>query len=844
MKGAAVNTDRTTPHTASRLARAVGLLAVLLGAVGGLPVGLWTFFGRPVPGHVPSFTDAKTWLDQVTLFPVQSAIQVLVIAAWIFWAVFTVQIAVQLPGVARDAIRCARTQTALPTSAHLNLAGRLLAAIAISFIATRGSVGAAAAATTDSGTAPAKPDVAVVQTTTNATFHVVSAGECLWDIASTKLGDPNRWTEIYKLNRHRVQADGGVLTDPDVIHAGWTLALPIPAQEDAPATSAPAPAVPAAAAHPVPQPSKPALQQASTPIHRPVAVRLGAGGYVSLTLGTGLAAAMAAATIRTRAAGRRHNAETPSSNPSRTTETETTLLQAAALLGHIPDDDVDPYTDDTDPNSGPLPSALAALKAPEALYIGVREGRPIPLVAVTGDGLALTGAGAHDAARALMTSALTAGGFLAGSAAFTVVTTEDDLHVLVGLRLRGHVGDRLIVCPGFAEALETLLHLDDPAGRPLLIVTPGDNAVPIDNPGSTDIVLLGDCGAAATVADVGSDGAIQAAGEYSQVLDRAEAYRLTADEARVLFDRVLAGIGVSLPAVPTQAAPPEAACLVAASLPDPQPASDDAPAASEATLAVNVLGPFQLLVDGHDVSALFRPMTAALLIQLAANRGGVTRSSLAADLWPDLDPDARKQRFKSTLSHARTALAGAHGAKAEFILEARPSTSLRLNPALIDVDAWHVSDLLERAKSRSESGTEERAGLLLDAIARFRGEFAEGHEHTGDRIADTVWLVPHREAYFHRLVDAHQDAADLLRTTDPDRAVVLLERAAELEPWNSGVTEEIIEIHVEQGQQHAAARRLRILTEHLAHLGTVPSPRLVALVEEHADGMAEAAGPR
>ena len=235
--------------------------------------------------------------------------------------------------------------------------------------------------------------------------------------------------------------------------------------------------------------------------------------------------------------------------------------------------------------------------------------------------------------------------------------------------------------------------------------------------------------------------------------------------------------------------------------------------------------------EGRDVTALFRPLTAAILIQLALNQRGITRAALAADLWPepDLDPETRAKRFKATLSHVRTALAEAHGAKADHIREARPSRLLSLNPDLVAVDAWTFEKLLNTADSSSPHP--KQADQLLEAIGLYRGPVAHGHEHAEpNRSTDETWLAPHREVHFHKLIDAHTDAAALLRATDPDHAIDLLERAVELEPWNYALSEQIIEIHVEQGRQHAAARRLAILTEHLAHLAMRPSPIIVALV--------------
>ncbi len=55
---------------------------------------------------------------------------------------------------------------------------------------------------------------------------VVQAGDYLRAIAMEHLGDENRWSEIFELNKGVTQADGRALTDPDLIYAGWVLELP------------------------------------------------------------------------------------------------------------------------------------------------------------------------------------------------------------------------------------------------------------------------------------------------------------------------------------------------------------------------------------------------------------------------------------------------------------------------------------------------------------------------------------------------------------------------------------------------------------------------------------------
>ncbi|MFF5505832.1 LysM peptidoglycan-binding domain-containing protein [Streptomyces roseolus] len=102
------------------------------------------------------------------------------------------------------------------------------------------------------------------------TAYTVTTGDNLWQVAEEQLGDGDRYTEIFNANKGKPQADGGRLTDPDDIHAGWKLTIPTapPAEATPPPPTAdttptpppakPAPAKPAPAATPAPAQTPPA----------------------------------------------------------------------------------------------------------------------------------------------------------------------------------------------------------------------------------------------------------------------------------------------------------------------------------------------------------------------------------------------------------------------------------------------------------------------------------------------------------------------------------------------------------------------------------------------------------
>jgi hypothetical protein len=91
---------------------------------------------------------------------------------------------------------------------------------------------------------PVAPPASTASTEGTAATYVVEPGDTLWTIAEHELADPLRWPEVFAANEGRTFADGRTLSDPDLIHPGWDLALPTdaaPPPVDQPAEPAPPP---------------------------------------------------------------------------------------------------------------------------------------------------------------------------------------------------------------------------------------------------------------------------------------------------------------------------------------------------------------------------------------------------------------------------------------------------------------------------------------------------------------------------------------------------------------------------------------------------------------------------
>jgi DNA-binding SARP family transcriptional activator len=835
-----------------RFIRPALLMLVLVAVIGGVPWGLAAFFSSAVPDHFPGYGDVKAWLDAAKLFPDQALTDVLVYAAWGLWALFTIQIAMQLPLVVGDLIRCLRTGVVMPGAENANLAGRLLTSIALGVVAARGTVGVASAAALAGGHHFNSSRTGVVSVAGEKVVRV-AAGDSLWDIAERCLGRGERWGEIFDLNRHRVQDDGEVLTDPELIRPGWRLVLPgvsaeaplalrEPSRADHPATS-----VRAAPTISVPAPMSPrtgGVRSATTAVgtssrvdhsaaarpvvRRPVAVSLPTGGYVSLTLAAGFTAALAAARIRSRVRPRHRDPDDRVPLMPRRSEAETSLLRAANVLGFHDDD---PYIDSAPVSDVErVPPALAELRAPEAVYFGICGGRPILLETAAGDGLALVGDGAQDAARALLLSCLTAGGFLASSVAFPVVTTDADLQALLGEESAARQVEYLTVCATYAEAVKEANSAT--ADRCLLLATPSD--APAEAPAAHVVTVHLGSRQANSIADINAAFEITASGPAAKALEGATAYHLGLSEARDLFGHLPLAWShpdatAAPPAEPMTSAPPAPRTpMESASFP-PQ-ASHAKPVASEA-ITINILGPVQALCHGIDITGEVRTQLAALLTYLVLHKNGVSRAALAADLWPDEDPAKRKILLTTALSHTRTALAAAYGSKPEFFPRDRTAGVAYLNPQLFDADVWRFDALTKKNEAMSSAG---RVESLSEAVALYRGEVAHIIEHANKLTEQyETWLWPVRDEYSRRMIDAYQDLGELLRESDPERALDALDQAIRMEPWNQRLYETLIEVHLDLGQRHAAERRFRELSGLLASLGTQPSAAVIGLVDSH-----------
>jgi DNA-binding SARP family transcriptional activator len=277
--------------------------------------------------------------------------------------------------------------------------------------------------------------------------YTVEPGDSLWRIAERELGDPYRWDEIFALNRGRHMPDGAVFHNPGLIRPGWILRLPAE-----PADRAVSPARPPRTrdaprervAPPTPTTTAP---EPETRVCRP-AVRLPSGSIVGLSVAVAVAAALAVARRRGRRGRlpgeprpgiRRHDADadetlrwlervalggpgygdpdadqTEPEEPARPAPPTQRVLRLLAETEAPPEAVMAQPPHDISPASAAIRSSEESRAgqgelpwpAPTPVALGHRDGEEITLELSGAGGLTLTGAGAADAAHALLVAFL------------------------------------------------------------------------------------------------------------------------------------------------------------------------------------------------------------------------------------------------------------------------------------------------------------------------------------------------------------------------------------------------------------------------------------------------------
>ncbi|MBN1657401.1 MAG: AAA family ATPase [Anaerolineae bacterium] len=252
-----------------------------------------------------------------------------------------------------------------------------------------------------------------------------------------------------------------------------------------------------------------------------------------------------------------------------------------------------------------------------------------------------------------------------------------------------------------------------------------------------------------------------------------------------------------------------------------------------AKLQLFLLGPPRLERDGEPLQFDTRKIMALVaylaVSDVPAGTAHVTRDSLLALLWPELEPARARAVLRRNLSLLRAALDG------EWLVADRHSLST--DPAAdFGLDVHEFNALLSACEAHGHARDQvcaECLALLDRAVELYRGDFLEGFG-LRDSVAFDDWQFFQAEelrtalaSALERLVRGHTEMGD------PELALPYARRWLALDSLHESAHRWLIRLYAATGQRSAALRQydecVRILDE---EMGVPPSTETTDLYKE------------
>jgi nucleoid-associated protein YgaU len=228
---------RTVGDLARGLAALVGLVALVVG----VPVGLVTLVGWPLPTTLPS-SDAVADALARTGVSDGTVVKIVACVLWVAWAQVAVGVVAEVTALVRR-----RDLRIVPACGPLRRLAASLVASATVLVTTANAAPLPPLRSVAVASAAPLPAIAGQPFLSAPAPHAgptwtVRPRDTLWGIAEQTLGRGERWADIRRANVGRSVAPGVTFTErTEVLRPGWVLALPADATVDEPDVAAPGP---------------------------------------------------------------------------------------------------------------------------------------------------------------------------------------------------------------------------------------------------------------------------------------------------------------------------------------------------------------------------------------------------------------------------------------------------------------------------------------------------------------------------------------------------------------------------------------------------------------------------
>jgi DNA-binding SARP family transcriptional activator len=225
-------------------------------------------------------------------------------------------------------------------------------------------------------------------------------------------------------------------------------------------------------------------------------------------------------------------------------------------------------------------------------------------------------------------------------------------------------------------------------------------------------------------------------------------------------------------------------------------ATGDPGGPAQPPLRVQLLGGFNLALEGRPITTVDAPRLQSLVANLVLNRDAPQpRERLAYLFWPDSEESQARTNLRQALHHLRRALP-----EFERFLEIQGKVVRWRGDAPFSLDVAEFEQrtaAAEEAREAGEAAEERRA--LEDALGLY----------AGDLIPDCFddWVPPERERLRDLFLGAAERLAELLELErDYREAIPWARRLLDHDPLNEGACRRLMRLHALAGDRAGALR--------------------------------------